>query len=354
MSLEVSLTKRLGRSFTLDVAFRVDGSCLGILGASGCGKSMTLKCIAGIERPDRGRIVLNGRVLFDSEEGINLRPQERRVGYLFQDYALFPNMTVARNIVAGMAGNGAGRAAVVEGLLRDFQLEGLGKRYPHQLSGGQRQRAALARMLAAGPEIILLDEPLSALDTHLREYMQLRLLDIVEKFGDAVMVTHSRDEVYKICPGLLAMEHGGVLATGPTAAMFRDPGLVSVAKLTGCKNISRIEKLPGTRVRAVDWDMELDVGRPVPDGATHIGIRAHDILPWHGESGRAANVFPMRVVKRTEDPFEWIIHFVNAAGSEAPAPEREPLWWKTSKQLPLDGMPARIALPPAALMLLTS
>ncbi len=352
MSLEVSVTKRLGRSFTLDLDFRVNGSCLGILGASGCGKSMTLKCIAGIERPDRGRIVLNDRVLFDSEKGINLRPQERRIGYLFQDYALFPNMTVARNIAAGMTKTGANREAVVEGLLHDFQLEGLGKRYPHQLSGGQRQRAALARMLAAEPETILLDEPLSALDTYLREYMQLQLLDTVHQFGDAIMVTHSRDEVYKICPDLLAMERGGVLAIGPTATVFKDPGLVSVAKLTGCKNISRIERLSGARVRAVDWDMELNVGRPVTDSITHVGIRAHDILPWYGESGRAENVFPMRVIKRTEDPFEWIIHFVNAAGPESS--ERDPLWWKTSKQLPLDGMPSHIALPPDALMLLTS
>ena len=169
MALEVDIEKKLG-DFRLRAAFTCDKGITGILGASGSGKSMTLKCIAGIERPDRGRIVLDGRVLFDSRQKINLKPQKRRVGYMFQNYALFPTMTVTQNIAAGQ-GISADR---VREMIERFHLKGLEGHYPSELSGGQQQRVALARIMAYRPDLILLDEPFSALDDNLKERLRLR------------------------------------------------------------------------------------------------------------------------------------------------------------------------------------
>ena len=137
MSLQAIIKKRFS-GFSLDVSLNTDGGVMGILGASGSGKSMTLKCIAGIETPDEGRIVLNGRVLFDSEKHINLPPQKRRVGYLFQQYALFPNMSVEQNILCGIReGTRAEKRTLLSEKIRLFRLEGLEKKHPAQLSGGQ-------------------------------------------------------------------------------------------------------------------------------------------------------------------------------------------------------------------------
>ena len=162
MELHVQIKKTIG-SFRLETDLRVGAQLLSLLGPSGCGKSMTLKCIAGIERPDEGRITLGERVLFDSSKKICLPPQERRVGYMFQDYALFPNMTVRRNILAGMGRRPDPSAA--DPFLERFHIADLADRYPSELSGGQKQRTAMARIIAQDPDVILLDEPFAALDT---------------------------------------------------------------------------------------------------------------------------------------------------------------------------------------------
>ena len=165
MSISVDIEKNLG-AFRLDVHFSAGSEVIALLGASGCGKSMTLKCIAGIEKPDRGRIVVNDVTLFDSEKGVNLTPQQRHTGLLFQNYALFPNMTVLQNIRAGARRerDGGKRASITENVIKSFGLTNLVKCYPHQLSGGQQQRVALARILVSDPGVLLLDEPFSALD----------------------------------------------------------------------------------------------------------------------------------------------------------------------------------------------
>lgn len=154
----------------------------------------------GSRRPDEGRIVLNDRVLFDSEKKINLTPQKRNVGYLFQNYALFPNMTVEANIAAGLKCPEREKQEIVREMIRLFKMEGLEKRYPSQLSGGQQQRTALARILAYEPDVIMLDEPFSALDFYLKEQLQLQVKEVLKNYsGDALLVTHSRDEVYRFC-----------------------------------------------------------------------------------------------------------------------------------------------------------
>lgn len=240
MSLRAEIHKKLG-AFSLDISLETQGGVLGVLGASGCGKSMTLKCIAGIEKPDSGYIALDGTVLFDSKRGINLAPQQRKVGYLFQNYALFPHMTVRQNILCGLKWEK--RREIREQKYRDIlkllQLEELQKHRPHQLSGGQAQRTALARMLVNEPHLLLLDEPFSALDSHLREKLQMELRELLKRYGrDVLLVTHSRDEAYHMCGQVAVLHQGTVLTQQETRDVFANPQSVQAAVLTGCKNLS--------------------------------------------------------------------------------------------------------------------
>lgn len=189
---------------------------MGFLGASGCGKSMTLKCIAGIETPDEGRIVLNDRVLFDSEKKVNLSPQKRKVGYLFQQYALFPHMTVRQNVEAGLSGSGrtfsSGKEknAFVERLLEQFHIPELADALPARLSGGQQQRVALARALAAKPALILADEPTGNLDSHTSMDVLGLMKTSGERFGQTiVMITHN-NEIAQMASRIIRLEDGRI------------------------------------------------------------------------------------------------------------------------------------------------
>ncbi len=213
MGLYVNIAKRLNQ-FNLQVEFNLENGLTGLMGASGSGKSMTLKCIAGIELPDNGKIVLDGKVLFDSEAKVNLLPQKRNVGYLFQSYALFPNMNVVENILCGLQAKGLSDAeanARAQKLVEKFKLQGLEKSYPRQLSGGQKQRVALARLLAAEPEVILLDEPFSALDEDLKEDLQRELRAALAEFGGvALLVSHNKSEIKKLCNSAYVIKQGQV------------------------------------------------------------------------------------------------------------------------------------------------
>lgn len=196
IELIVDIQKKLP-GFTLDVSFSSNQLPLGLLGGSGAGKSFILRCIAGLETPDEGCIILNGRVLFDSRRGINVPIRDRRVGFLFQNYALFPHLTVAQNIAFGLPKTLSPRAIRqrVEKQLLAVQLHGLGDRYPQELSGGQQQRVALARALASEPDILLLDEPFSALDTYLRDQLEKLLrLSLTHFPGATLFVSHNLEE----------------------------------------------------------------------------------------------------------------------------------------------------------------
>lgn len=197
--LEVQIYKKLAE-FDLDVSFQVNDNILGLMGASGSGKSMTLKCIAGIETPDQGRIVLNDRVLFDSEKKINVPIQKRNVGYMFQSYALFPNMDVYENISVGLRARKVKDVdIVVRKVTKQFQISELASRYPKQLSGGQRQRVALARLMAYEPDVLLLDEPFSALDEDLKEDLLRELKSELQISKPVVFVSHNKEEVNELC-----------------------------------------------------------------------------------------------------------------------------------------------------------
>lgn len=197
--LEVQIYKKLAE-FDLDVSFQVDDNILGFMGASGSGKSMTLKCIAGIETPDQGRIVLNDRVLFDSEKKINVPIQKRNVGYMFQSYALFPNMNVYENISVGLRARKVKDVdIVVQKVMQQFRVFELASRYPKQLSGGQRQRVALARLMAYEPDVLLLDEPFSALDEDLKEDLLQELKSELQISKPVIFVSHNKEEVNYLC-----------------------------------------------------------------------------------------------------------------------------------------------------------
>ncbi|MBD2450167.1 molybdate ABC transporter permease subunit [Nostoc sp. FACHB-152] len=300
--LFVDIEKKLP-SFHLQVSFSTNKQTLGLLGGSGAGKSMILRCLAGIETPTKGRIVLNGRVLFDSEKGINVPSRDRRIGFLVQNYALFPNMTVAQNIAFGLPkGLSAGSIRVqVEEQLSAMQLEGLGDRYPHQLSGGQQQRVALARALASQPEALLLDEPFSALDTHLRSQLEQQMTETLAEYqGVALFVTHNMEEAYRVCPNLLVLEHGQAVHYGSKYDIFEHPATMSVAQLTGCKNFSRAVIQGAQQLQALDWGCNLEVLEPIPRELSSVGIRAHQIIFSHDSS--QANTFPCWVVRTSETP----------------------------------------------------
>ncbi|MEH2111937.1 molybdate ABC transporter permease subunit [Nostoc sp.] len=290
-------------SFDLKVAFNTDEQPLGLLGGSGAGKSMILRCLAGIETPTTGRIVLNDRVLFDSEQGINLPSRDRRIGFLVQNYALFPHMSVAQNIAFGLPKKlsaGSIRVQVEEQLIA-MQLQGLGDRYPHQLSGGQQQRVALARALASQPEALLLDEPFSALDTHLRSQLEQQMTETLADYqGVTLFVTHNMEEAYRICPNLLVLEHGRVVHYGSKYEIFQHPATVSVAQLTGCKNFSHAVLQSSRQVEATDWGCTLQVIEPVKSELSHVGIRAHQFIFTNDSSQE--NTFPCWLVRTSETP----------------------------------------------------
>lgn len=288
--LWVDLKKSLP-GFCLKVRFQAQRLPLGILGASGAGKSMTLRCIAGLERPEQGCIVLNGRVLFDGKGGVNVSSCDRNISIVFQNYALFPHLTVAQNIAFGIPHPKQQRAPIVATWLTKLDLSGLGHRYPHQLSGGQQQRVALARALAREPDLLLLDEPLSALDTYLRSHVEILLRQVLSHYdGITLFITHKLEEAYRLCPNLMVLSHGQIAAAGTREEIFRQPSTVEVARVTECKNFSTARHLKGTWIEALDWNCQLRVTAPLPNNSTHVGIRAHHIqfVPHpHGD-----NTFP--------------------------------------------------------------
>ena len=231
MSLSVHIRKRIGEFF-LESDFEAEEEILALLGPSGCGKSLTLKCIAGIEQPDEGTITLSGRVLFDSSAKVNLPPQKRRVGYMFQNYALFPNMTVRKNVLAGM-GNRPD-PSLADPFLEQFQIADLADRLPDQLSEGQKQRTAMARIVAQAPDVILLDEPFSAMDTVLKWQLEQEMLHVLQEVRKpAVFVSHNIDEVYMLSRKVCSMKEGKTLETTSAKEYFDKLKAGTAAMMSG-------------------------------------------------------------------------------------------------------------------------
>ncbi len=345
MSIFVDIEKTVG-TFSLKVCFEAENETLALLGASGCGKSMTLKCIAGIEKPDRGRIIVDGVTLFDSERRIDLSPQERHVGLMFQNYALFPNMTVLQNIRAGAKRekDKLKREAAVRSVMDSFGLRELAGHYPHQLSGGQQQRVALARILVSDPCILLLDEPFSALDSHLRFRLEQEVRSVIRSFGKTVLlVSHDRDEVFRMADSIAVMCSGAIEVYGDKKRVFANPNTRTAAMLTGCKNISRLEKRDEYHVYAADWGIDLTLAQEA-GAADCVGIRMHDICVGGGE-----NTVRCRVVEEIENPFSFTVMLQPVGRTNA-----TPVGWETEKDTwkNLRGDELDVCLPPESLLLL--
>ena len=325
MEVMVDISKQY-KNFLLKVKLSYSGKALGLLGASGCGKSLTLKCISGIETPDSGKILLNGRTLYDSEMGINLPVQQRNVGMLFQNYALFPHMTVKKNIEIGRRHNKAGGRSLEE-LVALFRLEGMLGKYPGQLSGGEQQRVALARSITMEPELLMLDEPFYALDAYLKDQVMEELYEYLKGYQGAIlMVSHSREEMYRFCDFVTVLYRGHVIESGSREEIFCHPSDIITAQLTGCRNISRAVPIDDYMVRALDWKLDLHTDRKVSGDVRYVGIRAHNIRT--DQEGSTENRIPVALLEVSEGPHEYKLLLTNSSNEE----RRGSFWWIVSKQ----------------------
>jgi len=351
--IEVDAERKL-ENFALKVAFSAGKGAVGLLGASGAGKSMTLRMIAGVTTPDRGRIVLNNRVLFDSATKQNVPAAQRRIGVVFQDYALFPHLTVAENVGFGLRALKKGeRSARVERQLASMQIAELASRFPREISGGQRQRVAIARCMAINPDALLFDEPFAALDPHLRRQTEEQLRRTLADFsGSVVFVTHDMEEAFRFCTDLLVLDRGKVIASGPKHQLFEDPRTVAAARLTGCKNIVPAVPFTANRVAVPAWNCELAASRPIGANLTHVGYRSHQIR-FIAEGG-GENVFPCWLVSANEAPHEMTLYLRLHASPKPGDPAHlqadvpKDLW----RALNTQPQPWKIMLDPARLLLL--
>ena len=280
MSLSVDIVKNFG-DFKLDVAFDAGAETLGFLGASGCGKSLTLRCIAGIETPDEGKIVVNDTVFFDKAAGkkarIDMKPQERKTALLFQNYQLFPNLTVEQNVAAGLDPkmDAPTRTSLVNDQLIRFGLEKLNKRYPLQLSGGQQQRVALARMLAAKPGILMLDEPFSALDAHLKSALEQELQQLFERYeGSILYVSHDIDEAFRFCDRIAVVSDGHLEEIDTKERIISNPQTLAAIRLSGCKNTTAAEYVDEYHAFLPKWNITITSTKALTPDIAYCGMRA--------------------------------------------------------------------------------
>ena len=352
MSLEVDIEKKF-KGFHLQAQFTAGDETMGLLGASGCGKSLTMRSIAGIERPDAGKIVVNGTVFFDRAPGkkarVDLTPQQRKTALLFQNYMLFPNLTVAQNVAAGISKDvsPADRDAMVQTELKRFGLSGFEKRYPVQLSGGQQQRVALARMLAARPGILMLDEPFSALDAHLKSVLEQNLVSLFDAFrGTILYVSHDIDEALRFCDRIAVVEAGHIMEMGTGEDLVNRPQSQAGIKLSGCKNATPVERVDARRVWLPKWGVEVETAADVPEGVKCLGVRAFFL---ERADGPGRNCFRMRVDRVSDSRFERtvLLGFCDRSEKAAPAVERtedemkylhQHLFWRVDK-LKVDAAP---------------
>jgi molybdate transport system ATP-binding protein len=336
VSERVEVQIRLGlNGFSLDVAWTAGDGVSVLFGPSGSGKTLTLQCLAGLVRPEAGRIVVDGRVLFDSAAGIHVPPQERRLGYVFQGYALFPHLTVRANVAFGLRGRPqAERDQRTAEVIERLGLAGLEGRYPRELSGGQRQRVALGRALAIEPALVLLDEPLSALDLPLRRALRDELQAILTDWRmPAVLVTHDFAEAYQLGDRVVIYEGGRVRQAAPRGDLLWRPASESVARILGVRNLLRgrvIEVCP-THLRVAWRGQELEVRTPP------------DRLP-PPSAGSAVTFFvrpeDLRLIRKDGPPPDRAHHTNILSGTVVRETDRG-VTWTLMVRLDADGEPAQ-------------
>jgi len=314
--LDIQLRKRL-ENFTLKLKLAAPPGITALFGPSGAGKSITLACIAGLNRPDAGRIALNGDLLFDSQQRINLAPQQRAVGYVMQDYLLFPHLSVAQNIAFGLTGLArTEKRNVVAQALQRVGLAGFEQRRPRELSGGQQQRVALARALVTNPRVLLLDEPFSALDGPTRALLRRDLLRLRAELGlPTLFVTHDLAEAYLLADQIAVIEAGRLLQLGPPEAVVYRPASRTVAKLTGGSNFFR-----GRVVAQAPTETVIQVGpvrlvappaAVIPGGPVQLSIRAERVMLIRKDApvGPRENQVWGRIINELTDGFNHTLFF---------------------------------------------
>jgi len=324
MTVKIDIEKKLP-GFLLKANMEFGNEIIGILGASGSGKTMLLNSIAGLVRPDKGKILQDGRPSYDSIKKINLPSRERKVGYLFQRYALFPHMTVAENIAFGLSSADRGvKEKKIDELLDRFHIGEIRNRYPSQISGGQQQRAALARAMASDPGILLLDEPFSALDSYLKNHMMKEMKSYLKDFkGTTLLVTHNIEEAYRLCDKILVMNKGKADAFGNRDQIFQNPPTRVTAEITGCKNITRGVLQPTGKVALEQWGIEVKRGK---EGFA--GIRANHIKL--AETDQGENCHPVWIVDETPSTFRTTLYL--KIGGPPEDSEDYHLQWEISKE----------------------
>lgn len=307
MSLSIDIKKHFA-DFSLDLAFEAGNETLGFLGASGCGKSLTLRCIAGVETPDEGKIVVNNTVFFDKAANkkarINLKPQERKTALLFQNYQLFPNLTVAQNISASLPPKmpKEEKTHLIDEQLTRFGLETFAKRYPLQLSGGQQQRVALARMLAAKPGILMLDEPFSALDSHLKSGLEQDLLQLFKQFqGSILYVSHDIDEAFRFCDRIAVVSEGHLEEIDTKDRIIYEPQTLATLRLSGCKNTTDARYIDPHHAFLPDWGITVSSSKIIDPNVRYCGMRAKFITE---ADTPGTNTFRVRIDHVSDSRFE--------------------------------------------------
>jgi molybdate transport system ATP-binding protein len=290
-TLSVQLHKRFsnaGNDFTLDVILNIAPGITIIFGPSGAGKTTLLDCVAGLGTPDSGKIAVGNRVLFDRADGTNLPVQTRKVGYVFQDLALFPHLTVRKNVEYGLAGNDKDyREKKCDATLESFRIAHLRDRKPSEISGGERQRVALARALVTEPSVLLLDEPLAALDAATKSKIigDLRVWNAAHSIP-ILYITHNREEVFALGDRVLVLENGRIIADGTPHGVMAAPRRESLAQLIGFENIfhavvTAAHEDRGTmtcRIANSNVELETPLVRAETGSTLLVGIRAGDIL----------------------------------------------------------------------------
>ncbi len=303
----IDITKKLP-GFKLQVSFSCGQEIVGVLGASGSGKSMLLNSVAGLVKPDKGNILLDGVTFFDSAKKINIPPRDRKTGYLFQNYAMFPHLTVSENVAFGLGQlPKEEQKRKVSELLARFHLEDMEKRYPSQISGGQQQRVALARALAVEPRILLLDEPFSALDEHLKTHMLKEMLESLEKFrGTTLFVTHNMAEAYRLCDRIVILNNGRVETFGSKQEVFQRPASLATAKITGCRNTASAVRRSEHSAEVPEWGVRVNIAAAVESESGFIGIRENNINL--ADDSMQENCFPVWIADESEALFRTILY----------------------------------------------
>lgn len=302
-TLQVEIEKRYPDA-VIRAAFShqtIGGGAIALYGPSGCGKTTVLRCLAGLAKPDVGRVGWGDLEWSNADTGVFVPPQKRQVGFLFQDYALFPHLTVAQNIGYGLR-SGAATDNAVDDIMERFRIAGLGHRRPGTLSGGQQQRVALARAVIRNPNLLLLDEPLSALDGSTRQVVRRELREMLRESGVPVLlVTHDPVDVVSLADRVVVMKDGDVLQQGPVSEVFSRPANLHVAEIVGVETVTRGEVVSveaGLATVRVGTALVRAALREPVQGRVDVCIRAEDVMLVRGDVGQASaqNHWPGRVV----------------------------------------------------------